>query len=307
MASAFDISQNLRDLIEGGDMKGPRVMSAGRPICVTGGHASSIAHLCREADGADGCREATRANFKAGADFVKVMASEDPCPMPGPEQTRPEMSLDEIRAVFEEAHRWGRLAMSHVMGTQAIRNVLDADVDVVHHGIYLDFELAQRMVEQEVFYCPTLSAYQKQTMHPVFDRGEDWAKAHSVLVEPHRRSMEAAVRAGVTVVTGTDSTGSYAEEVELMRSAGMDAMDSLLACTLNAARALRLDSKIGSIEQGKLADIVLLNGDPIADPYALQQVDLVVKGGISYRPADLIFESTGGNTWIPTDHYIPER
>lgn len=307
MASAYGIAQQLRDLINRGDMKGPRIVAAGRPICVTGGHASEAKVLCIEADGPDGCSQATRSNFKAGADFVKAMASHDPYPMPGHEQTRAEMSLEEIRAVYDEARRWGKLAMCHVMGTQAIANVLDAGVNVIHHGIYLDDALAARMANQGTYYCPTLSAYDTQTMHPAFERGEPWGRAHSVLVEPHQRSIEAAVRAGVKIVNGTDSTGSYAEEVELLRAAGMSAMDSILACTRYAAEALRLQDEIGTIEVGKVADIVLLDGDPLADPYALQKVELVVKGGVAYRPEELRFEPETSTTWVAADHYFPKK
>jgi imidazolonepropionase-like amidohydrolase len=252
---------------------------------VTGGHAFG---LCIEADGADGCRRAAREQLKAGADFVKAMASHDPYPMPGPEQTRPEMSLEELRAIFDEAHRWGKRAACHVMGSTAIANVLEAGADVIDHGIYLDDALAERMVRQGTYYSPTLSAYCCQTMHPRFQRGEEWARSHSVLVEPHREAIRAAVRAGVKVVTGTDSTGVYAEEVQLMREGGMKSMDSILACTRYAAEALGMADRIGTVVEGKLADLVVLDGDPLADPWALERVHLVMKDGKAYRPEEIV-------------------
>lgn len=285
MATMGGIAIQVRDLVTRGEMPGPRIVACGSPVCVTGGHAFG---LCVEADGPDACRRAAREQLKAGADFVKAMASHDPFPMPGPEQTRPEMSLEEIRAVFDEAHRWGKRAACHVMGSVAIANVLEAGADVIDHGIYLSDALAERMARQGTYYSPTLSAYCRQTMNPRFQRGEEWARAHAVLVEPHLAAIRAAVRAGVKVVTGTDSTGVYAEEVELMRQAGLAAMDSLLACTRHAAEALGLADQIGTVGEGKLADLVVLDGDPLADPYALERVHLVVKDGAVYRPDQIV-------------------
>jgi imidazolonepropionase-like amidohydrolase len=284
MGTIGGVSMDLRDIIARGEMPGPRVVACSSPICMTGGHAFT---MCVEADGADACRRAARELLKAGADFIKVMASHDPVRMAGPEQTRPEMTIEEIRAAFEEAHRWGKKTGCHVMGTVAIANVLDAGVDVIDHGAYLNDALAERMSRLGTYYTPTLSAYCRQTMNPRFRRGEEWAAMHSVLVEPHLDAFRAAVQAGVKVLIGTDSTGVYAEEVELMRQGGLGAMDSLLACTRTAAEALGMADRIGTVMDGKLADLVVLDGDPLADPYALERVHLVVKEGVVHRPEEI--------------------
>lgn len=283
MGSIGGVSFEVRDTIARGEMPGPRVIACGSLISVTGGHAYGMAI---EADGPDECRKAVRSQLKLGADFVKVAASHDPYSMPGVEQTRAEMNLDEIKAVFDEGHNWGKKAACHVMGTKAIKNVLDAGVDIIDHGIYLNDALAERMAREGVVYSPTLSAYCRQTMNPRFGRGQAWADEHSVLIEPNLEAVRAAVRAGVMLVVGTDSTGLYAEEVEMLREAGLDAMGSLLAATSNAAKALGRDD-IGRIAPGMLADIVVLDADPLADPYALEAVHLVVKDGVVYRPESL--------------------
>jgi imidazolonepropionase-like amidohydrolase len=302
MGALGGISLEVRDTIERGDMPGPRIVACGSLVAITGGHAHGMAI---EADGADACRRAARLQLKAGADFVKVAASHDPYPMPGVEQTRAEMNLDEIRAVFDEGHNWGKKAACHVMGTRAIKNVLDAGVDIIDHGIYLNDELAERMAREGVVYCPTLSAYCRQTMNPRFGRGQAWADAHAVLVEPNLEAARAAVRAGVALVVGTDSTGLYAEEVEMLREAGLDAMASLLACTANAAKALGRED-IGTIAPGKLADIVVLNADPIADPYALEEVELVVKDGVVYRPETLGLIAAGAMPDRRSDRHVDQ-
>ncbi|MBI3969016.1 MAG: amidohydrolase family protein [Chloroflexi bacterium] len=281
MGGVRGIPFQVRDLIDRGDIPGPRIVACGSPVAVTGGHAY---HICVEADGPDACRKAAREQLKAGAEFLKVMASHDPYPMPGPEQTRPEMSLEEICAVFDEARRWGKRTACHVMGTTAIANVLEAGIDVIDHGIYLNDVLAERMVRQGTYLSPTLSGYCRQTMNPKYRRGEAWAKAHRVLVEPHLEAFGAAVRAGVKMVVGTDTTGVFAEELEMMREGGLSAMDTILACTATAAEALGWSDRIGTVAEGKLADLVILDGDPLADARAIECVARVVKGGVVYRP-----------------------
>jgi imidazolonepropionase-like amidohydrolase len=303
MGTIGGISLEVRDLVERGEIAGPRIIACGSPICVTGGHAHGMSI---EADGPDACRRAAREQLKAGADFVKVTASHDPTPMPGFEQTRAEMNLEEIRAVFDEGHAWGKKAACHVMGTIAIKNVLDAGADIIDHGIYLNDALSERMVKAGTIFSPTLSAYCRQTMNPKFNRGEAWAKAHSVLVEPHLKSIKAAVKAGVKIVNGTDSTGYYAEEVEMLRDAGMDAMATLMACTRNAAEALAMEDSIGTVTKGKLADIVVLDGDPLADPYALDKVHLVVKSGRIYRPDDVTLFGPVIDTLADAEKYQPK-
>ncbi len=284
MATNHGIALVLREAINQGDMLGPRIISCNQPICATGGHASEI---CVEADGPDHVRRAARAQLKLGADFIKVMASHDPYPMPLEEQTRAELTLEEIRAAFEEARKWGKKTACHVMGKMAIRNVIEAGVDIVDHGTYLDENLAQWMAERNIFYSPTLSAYCRQTMNPRFGRGEKWAADHKALIEPIQKSFEIAIRAGVKVVCSTDSTGRYAEEVALMRQGGMKAMDSLLSCTSVPAQALGLDNVLGTISVGKIADLVIIEGDPLADPYALEKTILVIKDGLPLYPHEI--------------------
>lgn len=305
MASPYGTAARIRDLVAAGDLLGPRVFAAGMPIAISGGHATGSGVLCHEADGPHAVRRAVRTNFRDGADFVKVMASHDPYCMPGHEHSRPEMAPDEIQAAYAEARRWGKLTTAHVMGVEAIGHVLDAGVDIVHHGTYLDEALAERMVASGTYYCPTSSAYQRQTMNPLFQRGEAWAADHAALVEPHAESLRVAVAAGVRIVQGTDSTGWYAEDVAMLREAGMSAMDSLLACTRVPAEALRLGDAVGTIEPGKVADLVVLGSDPIADPYALQDVTHVVAGGRLHDPGALTVEGAHATRFV--DHHRTSR
>lgn len=288
MGAAHGISFAFREYIANGFVPGPRVLACGSPICVTGGHANAV---CIEADGPYEVRKAVRSQLHAGADFIKVMASHDPVRIDGPEKTRPEMASDEIRAAFDEAKAHGKRTACHVMGTVAIGRVLDAGVDVISHGFYLNDDLAQRMVEQGVYLDPTLSSYGRQTLNPQLRRGEAWAEEHRPLVPAMESAFRAAVRAGVKIVTGTDSAGRYAEDVAMMRELGLGARDSLLACTRYAAEALGVSQEVGTIESRKIADLVVLEGDPLADPYQLEAVSLVIQAGQVMRPESITLHS----------------
>jgi imidazolonepropionase-like amidohydrolase len=285
MGADHDLSFQVREYIAEGSMPGPRVVACVRPISVTGGHGKSQSI---QADGPHEVRKAARSQLDAGADFIKVNASHDPVIIAGPEKTRPEMTLDEMRAAFEEAHAWGKLTGCHCMGTTALERVLDAQVDVISHGFYLNDELAQRMVEQGVYLDPTLSSYGRQTMNPALRRGAVWAEMNRPLVPAMEDGMRAAVRAGVKIVTGTDSAGRYAEDVDMMRELGLDPIHSLLACTRHAAEAAGLGEEVGTVTPGKVADLVILGGSPLEDPYKLEDVVSVVQGGSVFSPEDVV-------------------
>lgn len=284
MGASHELSFRFRNYIESGLLPGPRVVACGAPICVTGGHAHVIAVT---ADGVAEVRRAARKQLEGGADFVKVMASHDPIIIDGPQKTRPEMELDEIRAAYDQAKAHGKKTACHVMGTTAIERVLDAGVDVISHGFYLNDELARRMVEQNVYLDPTLSSYGRQTINPELNRGQAWTELHMPLIPAMEDGFRAAIKAGVKIVTGTDSAGRYPEDVAMMREFGLDAAESLFACTRHAADALALGHLVGTIEAGKVADIVVIDGDPLADAYDLQNVDLVIQGGNPMLPGEI--------------------
>lgn len=288
MGASDNLSFEFRDYLARGDIPGPRVIACGAPICITGGHANGV---CVEADGPYEVRKAARGQLEGGADFIKVMASHDPIIIDGPEKTRPEMNVDEIEAAYEQARAHGKRTACHVMGTVAIGRVLDAGVNVISHGFYLNDELAHRMVEQNVYLDPTLSSYGRQTISPKLNRGEAWKEHHLPLIPPMESAFRAAVKAGVKIVTGTDSAGLYAEDVAMMREFGLAPKESLLACTRYAAEALGLAQSIGTIEAGKIADIVVLDGDPMKDAYDLDKVHLVIQGGKPLKPAEITLES----------------
>lgn len=286
LGGRLDVPLYLRDAIARAEIPGPNLFVCGQPISITGGHGWTI---CREANGPDDFRLAAREQLKAGADFIKVMASHDPWLMPGPELTRAELSLAEMSAAFNEAHEWGRLACCHAMGSKAISRALEAGVDLVEHGHYLTDDLAEKMASRGVVLTPTLSGYDTQQANPRLQRGDAWIASQEVLIPAHKAGVAAAVRAGVRLTVGTDCAGVYAEEVDLIRQLGASPIESLRACTSNAARALRLEREIGYVREGFRADLVVLRADPLVDPYALEDLELVIKAGRALRPAELAY------------------
>ena len=160
LGGLHDIPLAIRDAIARREIPGPRLITCGRPISITGGHA---AFGCTEADG-EGFRRAAREQLKAGADFVKCMASHEPVAMAGPEKARAEVTTEELAAAFDVAHDWGRLACCHATCSTAIQRALRAGVDFIEHGHYLTDPLAEEMASRNVVLTPTLSTYDSQIM-----------------------------------------------------------------------------------------------------------------------------------------------
>lgn len=298
MGGPRNVHLRVRDLIRDGAILGPEVIACGEPLVATGRHAYGI---CEEADGADEVVAAVRNQFKQGADFIKLMASDDPVPAgPNGEHTLPGFSAEEITAAYAEVRRHGAMAACHVMGEEAIRAVIDAGADVIDHGHYLTPELARRMAADGIYLTPTLSSYDVQTAHPRFARGDIWAADHAPLLEGHRSALRAALDAGVRILIGTDTVGCFAEEIALLRDAGMDAGDTLLAATRWGAEALGHGDLVGTVEAGKRADLAIVGPGVLDDPYALEDTAGVVLGGEFHATESLISTESQvqPNLWV---------
>lgn len=275
---------SMKRAVEAGDMVGPRMRTCAMPLAITGGHAYEI---CVEVDGVSAVRAAARQQLKRGADFVKVMASNEQ-PMPaGRQQTVPQFTLDELRAAADEAHEAGALISAHVCGTTAIERCLDAGIDTIEHGIYLNREQAERMREQGVYYTPTLGIYRANT-DPHWLRGGAKAAFCRQLVEAHRASFERLRDLDLNWTIGTDAIVPMATEMKHLVDAGLDPMTVLCAATRTNARLIGCADTLGTIETGKEADLLLINGDPLADMHALLDVRLVLQRGVLYEPSHLL-------------------
>ena len=275
---------HARRAIELGAFEGPRVLACGRIISATSPGGAHFVDMYREADGPDEMRKATREQFRRGADFIKIMTTgarsvvlEDPEPA--------QMTREEIATVVEEAHRMGFRVAAHCEGLDGTRIAIEEGVDTIEHGLELHRapELLAAMAESGQILVPTLSCF--------FDISETHACLWSPrLVELAKRQREeahltvqAARAAGVRMAMGFDSMphGQSALELVRMHEAGLSALEAIEAATSGGAAACGLDD-VGRLEPGYVADLVVVDGDPVADPRILLDRDriwLVVKDG----------------------------
>ena len=275
----------LREAVRLGIVEGPRILSCGRIISATAPGGAIFTTMYREADGPSEMRRAVREQLRRGADYVKLMATgarsvlaEDPEPA--------QMTRVELAAIVDEAHRLGVRVAAHVEGLEGARLAVAERVDTIEHGLSLHREpvLLEEMAERGIVLVPTLS-----TFHDLAERfTDDFAPA---LVEQAKRQLEeayatlAAARAvGVTLAMGHDSgpPGDNAIELVRMVDGGLSALEGVCAATRGSATALGLSSDLGTVTPGAVADLLVVDGDPLADVRMLldpERIWMVIQGG----------------------------
>jgi imidazolonepropionase-like amidohydrolase len=273
----------VRDGVRAGLIPGPRTLCAGRAVCITGGHGWRM--VGRQADGPDDLRKAVREQLRAGADVIKLVATGGVM-TPGVDPRAAPLTLEELRAGVDEAHRARRRAAAHAMADEGIAWCLDAGIDTIEHGVFLTEALAARMATQGTALVATLIA-----PHAIVEGGlaagiPEFAVNKSLaLRERHLESFRLALRAGVTIAAGTDAGtplnphGSVVPELALMIGAGMAPLQALRAATSVAAQVLGIASETGSIAPGLAADLIAVEGDPATDVKALDAIRLVIADG----------------------------
>ena len=284
----------LRDAINDGDVPGPRMLVSGPPLSITGGHGDNNLlpweyHKSSDgvADGVDGVQRKVRENIKYGADVIKFMASGGVLSK-GDNPQASQYTLDEMKMIVSEAHRLGRKVASHAHGSQAILWATEAGVDSIEHGSYINDEDIAAMKQHGTYLVPTMYLQEwlldnMQAIHlPEFLA----MKAREVLPAA-KKNLAHALQSGVKVALGTDAAvyphGLNAHEFNTMVEAGLSPLASIQAGTVNAADLLGWSDKVGTIEAGKWADMVAVDGDPVKDVRTLENVKFVMKGGEVYK------------------------
>lgn len=277
----------LRRAIDAGTLPGPRIRTAGHALCCTGGHGHDSDAM--EADGADGFRHATRDQLKHGADHIKVCISGG---IAGEHEgiDTPQLSDDEMRAVIETAHDWGKQVTAHCGPSPVAERAIGLGLDGIEHGYQLTPELCALMAERGTWLCPTILVTRCESF--MRDRGvPEWMLERSLEAgERHWQSLLNAVEARVPMVVGTDlpphvlvdGATATVREMELMGEAGLTPLQVLRAAGPEAARWLGMDG-VGALAEGAYADLVVLDGDPLDDLAALRGIHAVVKGGAVVR------------------------
>ncbi len=291
LGSRGGLAVDLRDAIDAGLVAGPRVAASSYVITKTGGHGHWMG---REVDGPWDTVKGVREQARRRADVIKFMAT-------GGAMTRATgtnsdgLTVEEMRAGVEEAHRNGMRAAAHGLGNGGIRNAVAAGVDTIEHGAHLDPETIERMRKQGTALVSTLA------VNHFLDRATpaDGIASHvlekvQVLGEARRASFKAAVSAGVRIAAGTDAGapaiphGLLVTELELMHGLGVSRSDAILAGTRWAAELIGWEDRIGTVAPGRLADLIAVEGDPLRDLAALRKVVAVFKDGRLVAPVDAL-------------------
>ena len=292
----------LRQAVDLGIVPAPRLVLAGRPVAIIGGHLS---YFGTTATGVDECRAAVRQLIKEGADFIKITATGGSTRTSHP--LRPSFNVEELRAICDEAHRFGKHAAAHCASLQGMVNSLDAGIDTIIHGVHKDPDgadtycpdITERIAEQGVFVNPTLG--QGVARIRMLEDLEDLTAAQQAELDAARQTSDARMDhfarmrdAGVVMAAGSDSAwsyypmGDYQTDIEAHAMAGMSNMEAIVSATRDAARSCCIDSLVGTLEPGKQADVLVVNGNPLDDLADLRQVADVLLAGARIDRQNLI-------------------
>lgn len=285
----------LRDAVARGELKGPRILATGPGICQTGGHGSyeppwlelPLGSIAEPADGPTGVRVAIRERLRREVDNVKTFATGGASDAEGKLAVL-EFTAEEMEAIYDEAHRADRPVALHCMTARACHRALECGMDgrygdTLEHGMFLhtDESAIDALVEADVPLIPTFTVY--ECMAEGADEGLPPASVENARSsrEDHTTSFEMAVERDVTIVCGTDTGGplayhgSNAQELLEMNQRGLEPMESIRSATGIAADALGVDSITGTLEAGKSADLLVVNGDPLEDLAVLTNADRI--------------------------------
>lgn len=300
LGDGFRASIALRNAINAGKVVGPRIFAAGKSIATTGGHAdptngwadhlggADVGPLDGVVNGEEQAAQAVRQRYKEGSDLIKITATGGVLSV-AKNGLNPQFTEEEIRSVVRTARDYGFKVAAHAHGAEGMKRAVRAGVDTIEHGTFMDDETIQLMKERGTYYVPTITAGAW-----VFDRSKEEGffpvvvRPKAAIIGPQIQGTFAkAYKAGVKILFGTDTGvsahGQNAREFVLMVEAGMPAMEAIKSATVVSAKYLEIDDRLGSVEVGKVADLVAVPGDPLKDISVMQRVHFVMKEGVVHR------------------------
>lgn len=300
LGDGFRASIALRNAINAGKLVGPRIFAAGKSIATTGGHAdptngwadhlggANVGPLDGVVNGEEQAAQAVRQRYKEGSDLIKITATGGVLSV-AKNGLNPQFTEEEIRSVVQTARDYGFKVAAHAHGAEGMKRAVRAGVDTIEHGTFMDDETIKLMKERGTYYVPTITAGAW-----VFDRSKEegffpaLVRPKAAMIGPQIQGTFAkAYKAGVKILFGTDTGvsahGQNAREFVLMVESGMPAMEAIKSATSVSAKYLEIDDRLGSVEVGKVADLVAVPGDPIKDISAMQRVHFVMKDGVVHR------------------------
>lgn len=289
----------LRKAISQGWVPGPRIFTSGKSLATTGGHADPTNALRgdyrRDAspiegviNGADDARKAVRQRYKDGADLIKLTATGGVLSLAASGHN-PQFTDEELAAVVATARDYNMIVAVHAHGTEGIRRAVLAGVDSIEHGTFMTDEIIDLMKQKGTYWVPTLMAGEwvaERAKEPGYFPEIVRPKAAAIGPEA-QRTFARAQAAGVKIAFGTDTGvsphGENAREFELMVAGGMPPMRAIQAATIEAARLLRIEDRLGTVESKKIADIVAVRGNPLDDIHLMRDVVFVMKEGVVFK------------------------
>jgi imidazolonepropionase-like amidohydrolase len=282
----------IKQAIEGGYIPGPRLFVATRAISTTGGYPLEgyapeldMPKGAQIVDGPVEARKAAREQLDHGADWIKVyMTHRSWVGKNGELASQPTLTVEELRAIVDETHGWGKKVACHAYSGVGLHRALDGGCDSIEHGLDLDDVAIAQMLKQGTWYVPTLGVYYTDWAPPDTADG----KRDRLRASAHEVSFKKALRSGVKIVFGTDMGGipwtePIAQEFSRMVEFGMQPMDAIQSATSRAAVMLEMEGKIGVLAPGAYADVIAVSGDPLHDIKVLESVQFVMKNGQAFQ------------------------
>lgn len=295
-------SVSLRKAIDAGWIEGPRIFTSGKSLATTGGHADPTngqrGQFRRDAgpmlgviNGVEDARKAVRQRYKDGADLIKLTATGGVLSLAASGQN-PQFTMEELETIVKIAKDYEMTVAVHAHGAEGMKRAVLAGVNSIEHGTFMTPEIMQLMKERGTYLVPTISAgvwvgekAEEEDYFPAVVRPKAREIGPVIL-----KTFAKAYKAGVKIAFGTDSGvsphGENGREFQLMVAGGMPPMKALQSATIEAAKLLGIDDRLGSIETGKLADIVAVKGDPLEDIRVMRNVSFVMKEGVVYKTTE---------------------